>query len=201
MLLYLALSLVLTGIVPSNTLNNPAPVANAFAAIGLKWVMVAVSIAAITGITSVLFANMLAGARIGFALARDGLIPEWFAAVHPRFRTPYRATLILGVATALSAWGLFPLATVARLVNVGMLGAFVVICGAVIVLRRTRPELKRSFRVPWVPILPIVGMGFSAWLISGLPGETYLGFIVWMVLGVVLYFAYGLRHSRLATRT
>ena len=197
MLLYLALSLVLTGIVPSATLNNPAPVANAFSAIGLSWIMVAVSVAAITGITSVLFANMLAGARIGFALARDGLIPEWFAGVHPRFRTPYRATLILGVVTAASA-GLFPLATVARLVNVGMLGAFVVICGAVIVLRRTRPELKRSFRVPWVPIIPIVGMGFSGWLISGLPGETYLGFIAWMVLGVAFYFVYGLRHSRLA---
>ena len=197
MVLYLALSLVLTGIVPSSTLNNAAPVANVFEAIGLRWVMVAVSVAAITGITSVLFANMLAGARIGFALARDGLIPGWFAGVHPRFRTPYRATLILGVVTALSA-GLFPLAAVARLVNVGMLGAFIVICGAVIVLRRTRPELKRSFRVPWVPLLPVVGMGFSAWLISGLPGETYLGFIAWMVLGVAVYFAYGLSHSRLA---
>jgi len=200
MILYLALSLVLTGIVSSSTLNNAAPVANAFSAIGLSWVMVAVSVAAITGITSVLFANMLAGARIGFALARDGLIPGWFAGVHPRFRTPYRATLILGVVTALSA-GLFPLATVARLVNVGMLGAFIVICGAVVVLRRTRPELKRSFRVPWVPILPIVGMGFSAWLISGLPGETYIGFSAWMLVGVAFYFAYGLRHSRLAART
>jgi APA family basic amino acid/polyamine antiporter len=120
--------------------------------------------------------------------------------VHPRFRTPYRATLILGVVTALSA-GLFPLARLARLVNVGMLGAFIVICGAVVVLRRTRPELKRSFRVPWVPVLPIVGMGFSAWLISGLPGETYTGFGAWMLVGVVFYFAYGLRHSRLAART
>lgn len=200
MLLYLALSLVLTGIVPASTLNNAAPVANAFQAIGLPWVMVAVSVAAITGIASVLFANMLAGARIGFALARDGLIPGWFAGVHPHFRTPYRTTLILGVVTALSA-GLFPLAAVARLVNVGMLGAFIVICGAVIVLRRTRPELKRGFRVPWVPVLPLVGMGFSAWLISGLPGETHLGFIAWMGLGVVLYFVYGLKHSRLARKT
>ena len=200
MVLYLALSLVLTGIVPSATLNNPAPVANAFAAIGLRWVMVTVSIAAIAGITSVLFANMLAGARIGFALARDGLIPEWFAGVHPQFRTPYRATLILGVVTAIAA-GLFPLTAVARLVNVGMLSAFIVICGAVVVLRRQRPDLRRSFRVPWVPVLPLVGMGFSAWLIYGLPVETYLGFVGWMLAGVVFYFAYGLRHSRLASRS
>jgi basic amino acid/polyamine antiporter, APA family len=200
MLLYLAMCLVLTGIVPSATLNNAAPVANAFGAIGLRWVMVTVSVAAITGITSVLFANMLAGARIGFALARDGLLPEWFAGVHPRFRTPYRTTLILGVVTAFSA-GLFPLTTVARLVNVGMLGAFLVICGAVIVLRRTRPELKRGFRVPWVPLLPFVGMVFCAWLIYGLPAETLLGFLAWMVLGAACYFVYGLKHSRLARQS
>jgi APA family basic amino acid/polyamine antiporter len=199
MVLYLALSLVLTGIVPAATLNNAAPVANAFQAIGLSWVMVAVSAAAITGITSVLFANMLAGARIGFALSRDGLLPGWFAGVHPRYRTPHRATLVLGVVTALSA-GLFPLATVARVVNAGMLSAFVVICGAVIVLRRARPALKRSFRVPWVPVVPVIGMLFSAWLIYGLPAETNLGFLAWMLLGVVFYFAYGLRMSRLAER-
>ncbi|HEV2331953.1 MAG TPA: amino acid permease [Gammaproteobacteria bacterium] len=197
MVLYLGLSLVLTGIVPSNTLNNAAPVANAFAAIGLRWVMVTVSIAAIAGITSVLFANMLAGARIGFALSRDGLIPGWFAAVHAKYRTPYRATLILGVVTAVSA-GLFPLTTVAELVNVGMLSAFIVICAAIILLRRRRPELKRSFRVPGVPLVPLIGIGFSAWLIYGLPTGTYIGFGAWMLLGLVVYFAYGLKHSRLA---
>jgi len=200
MVLYLALSLVLTGIVPSTSLDNAAPVANAFSDIGLHWVMVAVSAAAVTGITSVLFANMLAGARIGFALSRDGLLPAWFAGVHPRFRTPHRSTLVLGAVTALSA-GLFPLATVARLVNVGMLGAFIVICGAVVVLRRRRPELQRSFRVPCVPLVPVIGMGFSAWLISGLPGETYAGFLAWMLLGVLVYLAYGMKHSRLASRT
>ena len=197
MLLYFGLSMVLTGIVPSATLNNAAPVANAFSAIGLKWVMVAVTVAAITGITSVLFANMLAGARIGFALSRDGLLPGWFSGVHPRFRTPHRATLILGVVTALAA-GVFPLATVAKLVNVGMLVAFIVICGAIWLLRRARPDLRRSFRVPFVPLVPILGMGFSAWLIWGLPTETYLGFIAWMFAGVAVYFGYGLKHSRLA---
>ncbi|HEX7964537.1 MAG TPA: amino acid permease [Gammaproteobacteria bacterium] len=197
MVLYLGMSLVLTGIVPSSTLNNAAPVANAFAAIGLRWVMVAVSAAAITGITSVLFANMLAGARIGFALSRDGLLPGWFAAVHPRFRTPHRATLVLGVVTAIAA-GLFPLTVVAQLVNFGMLAAFAVICAAVVMLRRARPELPRSFRVPWVPWVPAVGVVFSLWLIWGLPLGVWAGFAAWMLLGVAVYFAYGIRHSRLA---
>ncbi len=197
MVLYLAMSLVLTGIVPTSTLNNAAPVANAFSAIGLPWVMVAVSLAAITGITSVLFANMLAGARIGFALSRDGLIPGWFSAVHPRYRTPYIATLTLGVVTAAAA-GLFPLTTVAELVNFGMLAAFAVICAAVILLRRRRPDLKRSFRVPFVPLVPAIGVVFSLWLIWGLPVSTDLGFLAWMVLGVLVYFGYGMKHSRLA---
>jgi len=196
MILYLGMSLVLTGIVPSSTLNNAAPVANAFAAIGLRWVMVAVSIAAVTGITSVLFANMLAGARIGFALSRDGLLPAWFSAVHPRFRTPYRATLLLGVVTAAAA-GLFPLTVVAEVVNFGMLAAFAVICVAVIVLRRARPELRRSFRVPWVPVLPLVGAAFSLWLIWGLPVGVWLGFAAWMVAGVLVYLGYGMQHSGL----
>ena len=196
MVLYLGMSLVLTGIVPSATLNNAAPVANAFAAIGLRWVMVAVSIAAVTGITSVLFANMLAGARIGFALSRDGLLPAWFSAVHARYRTPYRATLILGVVTAIAA-GLFPLTVVAEVVNFGMLAAFAVICIAVIVLRRARPELARSFRVPLVPVLPLVGAAFSVWLIYGLPVGVWLGFAAWMVVGVLVYLAYGMGHSRL----
>ncbi|HEY4128418.1 MAG TPA: amino acid permease [Gammaproteobacteria bacterium] len=197
MVLYLGMCLVLTGIVPTSTLNNAAPVANAFSAIGLHWVMVMVSLAAITGITSVLFANMLAGARIGFALSRDGLIPGWFSAVHARYRTPYRATLILGVVTAVAA-GLFPLTTVAEVVNFGMLAAFAVICIAVIILRRARPELVRSFRVPFVPLLPIVGAVFSVWLIWGLPVGVWLGFVAWMVLGVLVYLGYGMRHSRLS---
>lgn len=197
MVLYLGMSLVLTGIVPSSTLNNAAPVANAFTAIGLHWVMVVVSAAAVTGITSVLFANMLAGARIGFALSRDGLLPAWFSAVHPRYQTPHRATLILGVVTAAAA-GLFPLTVVAEVVNFGMLAAFAVICIAVILLRRARPELPRSFRVPFVPLLPLVGAGFSLWLIWGLPLGVWLGFAAWMVAGVLVYLGYGMSHSRLA---
>ncbi len=197
MALYLAVSLVLTGIVPYTSLNNAAPVANAFSAIHLPWVMIVISLAAIAGITSVLFANLLAGARIGFALSRDGLVPRWFSKVHPRYGTPYRTTLILGTLTAVVA-GLFPLKTVARLVNIGFLSAFIVICGAIILLRRTRPDLPRRFRTPWVPLVPLIGIGFSAWLISGLPASTDWGFAIWIALGVAVYFGYGIRNSTLS---
>ena len=197
MLLYFAISLVLTGIVNYTTLNNAAPVAGAFKDIGLTWVMIAISAAAVAGITSVLFAFTLAAARIWFALARDGLLPKWFAHVNPRFGTPARPTLILGVVTALVA-GLFPIAEVAELVNIGTLSAFIVICASIIVLRRRRPELPRTFRTPWVPFVPLVGIGFSIWLICKLPWITWERFVIWMVIGLVIYFSYGLRHSRLA---
>jgi APA family basic amino acid/polyamine antiporter len=198
MALYLAISFVLTGVAPYATLNTDAPVADAFRALGLHWVSVAISVAAVAGITSVLFAFMLAAARIWFALARDGLLPAWFAKVHPRYGTPHRPTLILGFATALVA-GLLPIGEVAELVNIGTLAAFVVICSSIIVLRRRRPELPRAFRTPWVPLVPIVGIGFSLWLIWELPAITKERFVVWMAIGLLIYFGYGRRHSKLAT--
>lgn len=197
MVLYLAISLVLTGIVPYTTLGNDAPVSNAFQALGLTWVRVAISVAAVTGIISVVFAFMLAAARIWFALARDGLLPAWFARVHPKYGTPYRPTLILGVLTAFAA-GALPIGEIAELVNIGTLSAFIVICASIIVLRRTRPEVKRGFRTPWVPLVPLIGIGFSMWLISQLPPVTWERFAIWMALGLVVYFGYGIRHSRLA---
>ena len=147
--LYIAMSLVLTGIVRYDTLDNPAPVATAFASLGLPWVAFVVSLAAVAGIASVMLAFLLACARIWFAMSRDGLLPAWFAKLHPRFQTPYRPTLIAGALTALVA-ALYPIKEVAELVNIGTLSAFVVICSAIIVLRRTRPDaaaqLSRAFR-------------------------------------------------------
>ena len=196
MLLYFAICLVLTGIVPYTTLNTPAPVATAFKAIGLPQVMVAISLASICGITSVIFANLLAGARIWFALSRDGLLPGWFAKVHPRWHTPHRTTFLLGAVTAVAS-GLFPLDELAKLVNIGVLGAFIVICSAVAVLRWRQPNLHRPFRTPWVPWVPLIGVGFSCWLIWGLPSITYWRFGLWLLLGLVVYLGYGRRHSRL----
>ncbi|ROU06721.1 amino acid permease [Lysobacter enzymogenes] len=197
MTLYVGICLVLTGIVSYATLDNDAPVANAFAAIGMPRVMVAISLASICGITSVIFANLMAGARIWFALARDGLLPAWFGQAHPRWRTPWRTTWLIGAVAALAA-GLFTLEELAKLVNIGVLSAFVVICSAVLVLRRTRPELERPFRTPLAPWVPLIGIGFSLWLISGLPWVTYERFALWLLLGCAVYFGYGIRHSRLA---
>ena len=197
MTLYLAISLVLTGIAPYATLNNDAPVANAFQALGLRWIAVAISISAVIGIASVLFAFLLGAARIGFALERDGLLPRWFAQVHPRYGTPHRPTIVLGVFTAVVA-GLLPIGEVAKLVNIGVLSAFIVICASVLVLRVRKPELPRAFRTPWVPLTPLVGIGFSIWLLSELAAITWTVFLIWVSLGLVVYFGYGIRHSVLA---
>lgn len=197
MAMYIAISLVLTGIAHYSTLDNDAPVANAFNAIGLQWVGVAVSITAVTGIISVVFAFMLGAARIWFSLSRDGLLPAWFAKVHPVHGTPYRPTLIIGVMTAIAA-GLLPIGELAMLVNIGALSAFVVICASVTILRYRRPDLTRKFRTPWMPFVPLLGIAFSIWLLLQLPASTWTRFLVWMVAGVLVYFLYGIRNSRLA---
>ncbi|HEY0231154.1 MAG TPA: amino acid permease [Dokdonella sp.] len=197
MVLYLAVSLVLTGIAHYPTLNTDAPVADAFKALGLHWISVAISISAVIGIASVLFAFMLGAARIWFALSRDGLLPGWFAKVHPTYGTPHRPTIALGVFTAFVA-GFFPLGEVAKLVNIGVLSAFIVICASVMLLRIRKPDLPRAFRTPWVPLIPIVGIGFSIWLLSELAAITWLVFLVWVSLGLLVYFGYGIRKSKLA---
>ena len=197
MLLYLTISMVLTGVAHYTTLDNPAPVANAFGDLGMGWVSVAISVTAVTSIISVIFAFMLAAARIWFSLSRDGLLPGWFARVHPSTGTPYRPTLILGVVTAIAA-GLLPLDELAKLVNIGALSAFVVICSAVLVLRYRQPDLHRAFRTPFVPFVPVIGIGFSIWLLALLPWATWERFVIWLLIGLLVYFGYGIRHSNLA---
>jgi APA family basic amino acid/polyamine antiporter len=197
MTLYIAITLMLTGMVPYAQLANDAPVANAFQALGMKWIGAAISATAIASILSVIFAFMLAAARIWFALSRDGLLPGWFAKVHPKYGTPHRPTIALGLFTALVA-ALFPLDEVAKLVNIGVLSAFIVICAAVLLLRVRKPELPRAFRTPWVPVIPVIGILFSIWLLSELALITWMVFIVWVAFGMLIYFAYGIRHSKLA---
>lgn len=194
--LYVAMSLALTGLVRYDTLNDPAPVALAFARIGMPWVTLVVSVAAVVGILSVMLAFLLGCARIWFAMSRDGLLPRWFAVPHPTFATPYRPTLIAGSLCALVA-ALFPIREVAELVNIGTLSAFVVICLAVIALRHTRPDAAREFRTPFVPFTPLLGVGFSLWLLSKLPAIAWERFGIWLVLGLALYFFYGRRRSLL----
>lgn len=211
MALYIAVSLVLTGMVPYPQLNSAAPVDSAFKALGLDWVRGIINVAAVAGLTSVLFAFMLGAARIWFALSRDGLLPGWFAHVHPRNGTPHRPTVILGVFSALVG-GFLPIGEVAELVNIGTLSAFIVICLSVLILRVRRPDVQRGFRTPVIGLVAPVGMLFSLFLIIGWPwwganGFTMIGglaritierFVVWMVIGLIVYFGYGIRHSHLA---
>ncbi len=197
MVLYVAVSLVLTGITHYSNLGGEASVSDAFEQIGLHWLSVAIAAAAVVGVTSVLFAFMLGAARIWFALARDGLLPTWFARVSPRFGTPARPTIILGLFTALVA-GLLPIGEVAELVNIGTLSAFIIICASIMLLRVRRPDLQRNFRTPAVWFTAPLGIIFSAVLIYGLPWITYERFLLWMAIGCVIYFAWGMRHSKMA---
>jgi APA family basic amino acid/polyamine antiporter len=196
--LYILVAAVLTGMVPYSEISLEAPVAAAFASRGLAVATFLISLGAVVGITSVLLVLLLSQARILLAMARDGLIPrEFFGAVHPRFRTPHKATILTGVLVAIVA-ALFPLRILAELVNIGTLMAFVIVCAAVMVMRRTNPELPRPFRTPFVPVVPIAGMAMNFMLMLALGWENWTRLIVWLIVGLVLYFAYGRRHSVMA---
>lgn len=197
LVLYVLLSLVVTGIVPYVKLNTPSPVTDAFNVAGLPLIATNIAIGAVASLLSVLFAFMLSTSRIWFAVSRDGLLPRWFARSHPRFRTPYRPTIIVGVLIAVVA-GLFNIESVAELVNIGGLSSFIVICAAVWILRWRSPELERGFRTPLVPLVPIIGIVVYLTLIASLPSVTWVRFAIWIAIGVVIYFAYSRRHSRLA---
>ncbi|WP_299540217.1 amino acid permease [uncultured Streptomyces sp.] len=194
--LYVAVSVVVTGMQHYTELSVSAPLADAFKAVGHPFYAGVISFGAAVGLTTVCMILLLGQTRVFFAMSRDGLLPRFFSVTHPRFGTPYRPTILLGVIIAVVA-GFTSIDELATLVNIGTLFAFVVVALGVIVLRRTRPELPRAFRTPLVPLLPALSVAASVWLMLNLPAETWLRFGVWMVLGVIVYFAYGRRHSRL----
>ncbi|UJW32252.1 amino acid permease [Saccharothrix sp. AJ9571] len=194
MVLYVLACLVLTGMVNFKDIDSEAAFSSAFAGIGMKWLGAIIAAGAILGILTVLFTFMMGAARVGFSMSRDGLLPKWFAKTHPVKRVPSRITWVLGVASALIA-GFLPIAEAAELTNIGILLAFVVVCIAVIVLRYKRPELPRSFKTPGMPVVPIIGVVFSIWLITFLQPETWLRFAIWFGIGLVVYFAYSRRNS------
>lgn len=197
-LLYIAVAAVLTGMVPYDKINVDAPVSDAFRQAGLPWAQFLISIGALTGITSVLLVLMLSQPRVFLAMARDGLLPKsFFGAVHERFQTPWKSTILTGIFVGLMG-ALIPLRVLAELVNIGTLLAFVIVCAAVLVMRRISPETARPFRCPMVPLVPILGIGFCLLLMFSLPSENWLRLFVWLAIGFVIYFAYGRHHSVLA---
>ncbi|MFE2298312.1 amino acid permease [Streptomyces sp. NPDC059445] len=197
--LYVLVSIVVTGMQKYTELSIDAPLADAFKATGHPWFAGVISFGAAVGLTTVCMILLLGQTRVFFAMSRDGLLPRFFSRVHPKFRTPHRPTILLGVIIAILA-GFTTLSELAELVNIGTLFAFVVVAVGVVVLRHTRPDLPRSFRTPLVPWVPILSVLATLWLMLNLPAETWLRFAIWMVIGVVVYFLYGRKHSLLGRR-
>ncbi len=197
-ILYVAVAAVLTGMVPYGKINIDAPVSDAFRQAGLPWARFLISIGALAGMTSVLLVMMLSQARVLLAMARDGLLPiSFFGAVHEKFRTPHKATILTGVFVA-SVSAMVPLRVLAELVNIGTLLAFVIVCAAVLIMRRTHPGAERPFRAPLVPAVPILGIAFCLMLMFSLPAENWVRLAVWLLLGLLVYFLYGRHHSVMA---
>jgi APA family basic amino acid/polyamine antiporter len=196
--LYILMALVLTGLTNYTNLNVPHPVFVAVAAAGpaLLWLQPIVNVGAILGLASVVLVMLMGQPRIFYSMSRDGLLPAVFGKVHPKFQTPYVTTILTGSVAAIVA-GLFDVGTLAELVNIGTLLAFVIVCAGVLVLRYKSPNIERPFRTPWVPVVPILGILICGYIMTGLPKETWERLVVWLVIGLVIYFTYGKRHSRI----
>lgn len=196
-LIYIVVSGFLTGIVPYTELNVSSPVAFALQKIGVNWASALVATGVITGLTTVMLVLYYGLTRIITAIAQDGLLPPFFGKVNEKTQTPVRTTVMCGVVMAIMA-GFIPLGALAELVNVGTLAAFVLVCGGVIVMRRIHPDMPRPFKMPGGIILPVLGVLSCGALIAFLPFITHLRFLMWLALGLAIYFAYSYRHSHLA---
>ncbi len=200
-ILYIAVVAVLTGMVRYSELDTAAPVSNAFLQQGLGWAEVIIALAGVAGITSVLLVMMLSGPRVFLAMARDGLVPKgFFGDVHPRFRTPHKSTMLIGAFVILLA-GFLPLDALLHLTNIGTLFAFVVVCAAVLIMRRKYPDAERPFRCPGVPLVPILGILTCLMLMFSLPADNWWRLFIWLAIGLVIYFTYGRYHSVMSTHT
>jgi basic amino acid/polyamine antiporter, APA family len=194
--LYIAVSLVVTGMVKFNQIKVEAPLASAFRSVGNNAFAVIVDVGALIGLTTVVMILLLGQTRVFFAMARDKLLPEAFGKLNPKSKVPVRVTVTTGVISA-AVTALVPLTELSKLVNIGTLFAFVVVAAGVLVLRRTRPDLKRAFRTPWVPVIPILSVLASVYLMLNLSGATWIRFFVWMGVGMLIYAGYSYRHSTL----
>ena len=194
--LYILVAAVLTGMVPWQDVNIEAPIARAFLDRGLVTASHIITLGALAGLTSVMLVMLLGQTRVLYAMANDGLLPKkFFADVHPKFRTPWKNTILVGLLAA-TVGSLTPIEDIGRMVNIGTLLAFVIVSIAVLVLRRTNPEQPRPFRTPWVPLIPILGVVSNGFMMYKLGWVNWARLFVWLAIGLVVYFTYSRHHSR-----
>src|SRR5438270_9207339 len=194
--LYISVAGVLTGMVRWQDVNIEAPIAVAFLDRGLSTASHIITLGALAGLTSVMLVMLLGQTRVLYAMANDGLLPKkFFAAVHPKFRTPYKNTILVGLLAAIVG-SVTPIDDIGKMVNIGTLLAFVIVSASILVLRRTNPDQPRPFRTPWVPLVPILGILMNGFMMYKLGWVNWARLIVWLVIGLVVYFMYGRKHSR-----
>jgi len=198
--LYILVSGLLTGVVSYTALNVADPVAVGIDHTGVRWGSILVKLGAIAGLGSVMLVMLLGQSRVFFSMSRDGLLPQWAGAVHPRFRTPWISSILVGIFVAIFA-SLIPIGILGELVSIGTLLAFVIVCAGVWVLRVRRPELERPFKTPLVPFVPIMGIVVSSLLMALLPLGTWIRLIAWLIIGMFIYFGYGRNHSKVQALT
>ncbi|MBL8169054.1 MAG: amino acid permease [Acidobacteria bacterium] len=199
-ILFIAVACVLTGTVHYSQLNVAAPVAMAIDVTGAKWGSLLVKCGTLAGLSTVMLVTLMGQSRIFYAMSQDGLLPGWASKIHPRFRTPWISSIVIGIFVAIFS-GLFPISLLGQLVSIGTLLAFVIVCIGVWALRLKRPDIPRPFKTPWFPFVPAMGILMSLLLMVSLPLDTWLRLFVWLLIGFLIYFNYGLRHSRLQNGT
>jgi APA family basic amino acid/polyamine antiporter len=193
--LYIVVSGLLTATVHYSRLNIGAPVSLAIRETGVKWGSYVVNAGALAGLSTVMLVMLLGQSRVFYSMAHDGLLWKWAGDIHPRFRTPWKSTFVVGLGAAIFG-SLVPIGSLGQMVSIGTLLAFVIVCAAVMILRSRRPDLERPFRTPWVPFVPIMGIIISLGLMASLNRVTWVRLVVWLIIGLVIYFTYGVKHSK-----